>query len=490
MIITRRVKILATAGPSLSSKETLKAAIEAGMNVIRLNFSHGTHEDHARTISWVRELSKELQVPVALLQDLQGPKIRTTKFKGGSVQLHQGREVFLIPGLAEGSETEIGVDFLRLTESVKPGAKILLDDGLIELVCTEVRSDRIHCQVIGAGLLKDRKGINIPGAFLPIECLTEKDLRDLDFGLSQNVDYVALSFVRRGSDIERLRQIIDSKRPETRIIAKIEMLEALDNLSSIIELSDGVMVARGDLAVEVGQEKLPGIQKHIIKMCNHLGKPVITATQMLESMVTKLSPTRAEITDVANAVLDGSDALMLSAETASGAHPARCIKVMAEIITEVEKSVTYYHTEEDIGGAFQGFADSISASACLSARKLNATAIICLSTSGKTAVRISAYRPKAHIIAVSEVADTLNRLSLVWSLRTLKIDAYNDSEVAFAQIEELLLKYGVVKPGDVVVFTLGMPVRSKSKTNTLKIIAISDRNIQPLPSDKLPLAYK
>lgn len=477
MKLHRRVKIVATVGPSLSTKESLKTAIEAGLNVVRLNFSHGSHEDHLKTINWVREISKELNLPIALLQDLQGPKIRVTKFKEGAIFLSQGQEVFLIPGLAQGSEQEIGVDFLRLTEAVRPGSKVLLDDGLLELVVTEVKGDKIHCQVIGGGQLKDRKGINIPGASLPIECLTEKDLKDLDFGLSQNVDYVALSFVRRGNDIEKLREIIDRKKPETRIVAKIEMLEALDNLPTIIDLADGVMVARGDLAVEIGQERLPSIQKQLIKLCNHMGKPVITATQMLESMVTKLSPTRAEITDVANAVLDGSDALMLSAETASGKHPARCIKVMSDIIDEVEKSIDYYHTEEDIAGNFMGFADSISAAACLSARKLNASAIVCLSTSGKTAVRISAYRPKAHIFSASEIADTLNRLSLVWGVRTLKISPYQDSEEAFKQIEELMLKAGVVKPGDTVIFTLGMPVKSKAKTNSLRIMSIADRGI-------------
>lgn len=472
MISSRRVKIVATVGPSLANKDQLKKAIQAGLNVVRLNFSHGTHGDHLNTINWIRELSKELRVPIALLQDLQGPKIRVTKFKDGAINLTQGQEVYLIPGMSLGNDTHIGVDFPRISESVKPGARVLLDDGLIELVVTEVKSEKVHCQVVGGGQLKDRKGINIPGAFLPIDCLTEKDLKDLEFGLANNVDYVALSFVRRGSDIEQLRKLIDAKKPETRIIAKIEMLEALDNLSSIIELSDGIMVARGDLAVEIGQERLPGVQKQIIKLCNHMGKPVITATQMLESMVTKLSPTRAEITDVANAVLDGSDALMLSAETASGKHPDRCIKVMSDIINEVEKTIEYYHLDEEIEGNFMGFADSISASACLSARKLNASAIICLSTSGKTAVRISAYRPKAQIFAVSEIADTLNRLALVWGVRTLKINPYSDSEEAFAQIEEQLVSVGAVKPGDTVIFTLGMPVKAKAKTNSLKIISI------------------
>ncbi|MDZ4661431.1 MAG: pyruvate kinase [Pseudomonadota bacterium] len=490
MISQRRVKIIATAGPSLATKEALKSAVEAGLNVIRLNFSHGTHLDHSKTITWVRELSRELGSPLTVLQDLQGPKIRVTKFKDGFINLNPGQNVSLVPGLGVGDNQNLGIDFLKVGQSVKPGTKILLDDGLIELVVIAVNSDVVSCQVIAGGVLKDRKGVNIPGAYLPIECLTEKDLLDLDFGLSQGVDYVALSFARRGDDIIKLRDLIDRKRPDTRIIAKIEMLEALENLKEIIELSDGIMVARGDLAVEAGQERLPGIQKQIIKMCNEFGKPVITATQMLESMVTKPSPTRAEITDVANAVLDGSDALMLSAETASGAHPSKCIKVMNDIIIEVEKDSDYYHIDYDIGGNFLAYADSISASACLSARKLNAKAIICLSTSGKTAVRISTYRPKAHIIAVSELQEALNRLALVWGARSLKINPYADSEEAFAEIEASLLKYDVVKPGDTVIFTLGMPVGSKAKTNSLKILTISDRDVKPLPASELPLGFR
>lgn len=490
MISQRRVKIVATAGPSLSTKATLKSAVEAGLNVIRLNFSHGSHEDHLKTMTWVRELSRELGSPLTVLQDLQGPKIRVTKFKEGSVTLKSGQGVTLIPGKPIGDVHTLGIDFLKLAQSVKPGMKILLDDGLIELVVASVNNDQVSCQVISGGVLKDRKGVNIPGAYLPIDCLTEKDLKDLDFGLSYGVDYVALSFARRGDDIIRLRELVDKKRPDTRIIAKIEMLEALENLKDIIELSDGIMVARGDLAVEAGQERLPGIQKQIIKMCNSHGKPVITATQMLESMVTKPSPTRAEITDVANAVLDGSDALMLSAETASGAHPSKCIKVMNDIITEVEKDSDYYHLDHDIGGNFLAYADSISASACLSARKLNAKAIICLSTSGKTAVRISTYRPKAHIIAVSEVEEALNRLALVWGARSLKINPYSDSEEAFSEIEASLLKYDVVKPGDTVIFTLGMPVKAKSKTNSLKILTIGDRGVKPLPLSELPLGFR
>ena len=487
----RRVKIVATVGPSLATKESLIEATKKGMNVVRLNFSHGTHEDHLKTINWIKEIRAEYKVPLALLQDLQGPKIRVTKFKDGPIELVEGQEVVLSPKFEVGERGKIGVDLESLPSVVKEGSKIRIDDGLIDLRVLRVEGDMVYCIVIEGGQVKERKGVNIPGAQLPIACLTAKDLNDLEFGLKHGVDYVALSFVRKRSDIEELRDIIDANSTDIRIIAKIEMLEALDNLDSIIEVSDAVMVARGDLAVEVGQERLPGIQKEIIKLSNSLGKPVITATQMLDSMVTRTTPTRAEVTDVANAVLDGSDALMLSAETASGRHPDKCIETMSNIISEVEKSAAYY-MDKDIRGSFSGIADAVSASACLSARKLAATAIVCLSTSGRTAIRISAYRPAANIIAVtdSQSEQALNRLSLAWGIRTMQIDPYESSDEAFAQIEDRLLRYGLAKPGDQVIMTLGLPVASKAKTNSMRINIVSERETSAIPKEGLPLRYR
>lgn len=468
IIAERRTKIVATIGPASRSREGLEKAIRAGMNVARLNFSHGRHEDHLEVIRHIRELSLELAAPVAILQDLQGPKIRVGKLKNGQVELKEGDEVKISTTLELGDEKVLTTDFKELPEACQPGTRILLDDGLLELTVLRVEKTEVTCRVVYGGLLKDRKGMNLPGAQLPVECLTDKDLEDLDFGLKNNVDYVALSFVRQGRDIQKLREIVQAKNPGTKIIAKIEMLEALQNLQEIITLSDGVMVARGDLAVEVGQTQLPLSQKRIIQMCNDIGRPVITATQMLDSMVENPRPTRAEITDVANAVLDGSDALMLSAESASGKYPFKCIQTMHEIILEVERTSDLYYNIS-LENEFVDVAESIGASASLSALKLNAPVIVCMSTTGKTAIQISNFRPKAQIVAATYVPETLNRLELVWGIQTLLIQRYKSSEEAMEQIEEKLLQYGLCQPGDKIILTMGLPVQQKAKTNTMRV---------------------
>lgn len=471
MLADRRTKIVATIGPASSSREGLEKAIRAGMNVARLNFSHGDHALHLQVLNHIRELSSELNAPVSILQDLQGPKIRVGKLKNGKVELKEGQQVKISTTLEIGDEKVLTTDFKELPESCKVGTKILLDDGLMELTVLKVEPTEVTCQVVYGGILKDRKGMNLPGAKLPVECMTEKDLEDLDFGLKNNVDYVALSFVRHGSDIKKLREIVNSKNPGTRIIAKIEMLEALENLVEIATLSDGLMVARGDLAVEVGQSQLPQIQKRIIKLCNEMGRPVITATQMLDSMVENPRPTRAEITDVANAVLDGSDALMLSAESASGKHPFKCIQTMHEIILEVERTGHFYYNIS-LENEFLDVAESIAASSSLSALKLHAPVIVCLSTTGRTAMQISNYRPKAHIVAVTHIPETLNRLELVWGIQTVLIHRYKNSEEAMEQIEKILLQYGLCVPGDKIIVTLGLPVQQGSKTNTMRVYTV------------------
>jgi pyruvate kinase len=489
MLADRRVKIVATIGPATNSREALKKAILCGMNVARLNFSHGQHEDHQGVIQNLRELSQELNAPVTILQDLQGPKIRVGKFEGGSIELKKGQKVEISPEFTLGRDGHIPSDFKQLPESCKPGIKLLLDDGLMELVVDRVDGRTVYATVIYGGTLKDRKGMNIPGASLPIECLTPKDVADLEFGLQNKVDFVALSFVRQGNDIRKLREIIEAKNPGTRIIAKIEMLEALENLEEIVRLSDAVMVARGDLAIEVGQSILPGVQKNIIHLCNTIGRPVITATQMLDSMVENPRPTRAEITDIANAVLDGSDALMLSAETASGQYPFKCIQTMHDIILEVERTGAHYYnmTVED---EFLSVAEAIGASACLSALKLNASAIVCLTTTGKTATIISGFRPRARIIAVTHLLPTLNRLELVWGIQTLPIQPYANADEAMRQIEDMLLKYGLVKTGDRVILTLGVPVLEGGKTNTLRVYTVGGEQLTRLPEAQLPLRCK
>lgn len=471
MLANRRAKIIATIGPATQSKEALEKAIRAGMNVARLNFSHGTHEDHLKVIGWVRSLSEELKAPVSILQDLQGPKIRVGKFKNGFINLVQGQEVTITMKNVMGDDNLIPSDFPELAGSVKPDTKILLDDGLLELKVISVSGDDVKAKVIYGGKLKDRKGMNVPGVTLAVECLTEKDLKDLEFGLANKVDYIALSFVRFGKDIRKLRDLIDKKCPEIKICAKIEMQEAIDNLEEITRLSDVIMVARGDLAVEVGQSRLPGIQKQIIRLCNQLNKPVITATQMLDSMVENPRPTRAEITDVANAILDGSDALMLSAESASGKYPFDCIRTMHEIITEVETNQEKYY-KINLESEFLSVAGAIAGSASLSALKLDAKVIVCLTTTGKTAIMISGFRPKARIIAVTDVFDTLNRLELVWGLQTLSIKSYKTLEDVVIQVERQLIEFGLAKTGDKVVMTYGQPITDGTKTNTVYVFTL------------------
>lgn len=486
MLADRRAKIVATIGPATQSEQALEQAIKAGMNVARLNFSHGSHEDHLKVIHSIRKLSKKLQAPVSLLQDLQGPKIRVGKFADGFVNLVPGEVVVITTAQVVGRPGLIPSDFKELPMACKTGTKILLDDGLLELQVLSVKGDEVTAKVIYGGKLKDRKGMNLPGVLLPVECMTEKDLADLEFGIQHGVDYIALSFVRHARDIRKLREIIESRKCAAKVIAKIEMLEALENLEEICRLSDAVMVARGDLAVEVGQSRLPGFQKKIISLCNQLGRPVITATQMLDSMVENPRPTRAEITDVANAVLDGSDALMLSAESASGKHPFRCIRMMHEIILEVERNEEKYY-KISLENEFLSVPATIGASASLSALKLNASAIVCLTTTGKTANIISGFRPKARIIAVTDQMDVLNPLELTWGIQTLAIQSYKSMDDILNQVDCLMVQYGLAKTGDRIIVTLGQPIEVGSKTNSLFVHTVGAENITRGLDKDLPL---
>lgn len=486
MLADRRAKIVATIGPSTQSRENLKKAIEAGMNVARLNFSHGSHENHLQVLESVRSLSREMSAPVAILQDLQGPKVRVGKFKDGKIEIRPGEVLIVTTRDVLGEKGLIPSDFKELHISVKPGNRILLDDGLLELKVLSVEGTEVTAEVIYGGILKDRKGMNLPGAVLPVDCLTEKDLKDLDFGLANNVDYVALSFVRHGRDIRQLREIIESRNSKAKIVAKIEMLEALDNLEEICRLSDVVMVARGDLAIEIGQSRLPKEQKRIIRLCNQLGRPVITATQVLDSMVENPRPTRAEITDVANAILDGTDALMLSAESASGKYPFKCIRTMHEIICEVENSEDQYY-QLSLENEFLSTPAAIAASAVLSALKMNATAIVCLTTSGKTAQIISGFRPKARIIAITDKPEVLNGLELTWGMQTFAIKEYQRLKDVMETVDHLLVNYGLAKTGDKILFTLGQPIADKAKTNSLYVHVVGADQASRLPDSDLPL---
>ncbi len=428
----------------------------------------------------------ELQAPVSILQDLQGPKVRVGKFKNGFIEIKENQIVTVTIEDVLGEGDLIPSDFKEITAVVKPGDRVLLDDGLMELEVVKTGTRELQARVINGGLLKDRKGMNLPGIPLPIDCLTEKDHRDLIFGIENEVDYIALSFVRKGQDIRILREILENKKSQARIIAKIEMQEALDNLEEIIRLSDAVMVARGDLAVEVGSSKLPGFQKKIIKLANEMQKPVITATQMLDSMVENPRPTRAEITDVANAVLDGTDALMLSAESASGKYPFRSIRQMHDIITEVEKGDDRYY-KISMEHEFLSIPSAIGASASLSALKLNAKAIVSLTTTGKTANIITSYRPQAKVIAVTDRIEVLNRLELIWGIQTFKIQPYSSMEDILSQVDQVLVSYGLARTGDRIILTLGQPIESGSKTNALFVHIVGGELAHKLEDSKLPL---
>lgn len=486
MLAERRTKIVGTIGPASQSPEMLHELILSGLNVARLNFSHGTHDDHEKVIQNIRSISKQEKAPLTILQDLQGPKIRIGKLNGGSIQLEEGQSIIVTTEKILGDDKKIPTDFKNLPQDVGPGDQILLDDGNLEFRVEKVEGEQVHCSVVVGGELKDHKGMNIPEANLTVDPLTEKDLRDLEFGLERGVDYVALSFVREPNDIIRLREIISKKGKQTRVIAKIEKKEALENLNEIVALSDGVMVARGDLAVEIGQSLLPAAQKRIIKVCNKLGKPVITATQMLDSMVSNPRPTRAEVTDIANAVLDGTDAVMLSAETASGKYPVRCVTTMDEVIREVEKTDTpYYHM--NFTDRCHTVAESIAESACLTAMKLDASVIVCLTTSGKTATLISRFRPRASIVALTHISETLNRLELVWGIQGFEIAPYKDTDEVMKVIEKTLLDYGLCQKGDRWVLTLGAPVMERGTTNSIRVSIVKDSPEGKQASKDLPL---
>ncbi len=490
MLSDRRIKILATLGPSSIDESVIQGLIENGVNICRLNFSHGTHDQHLDVINKIRKISKKLKAPVGILQDLQGPKIRVNQLEGGELLLSKGMRIRIEADQDKEGNTEcIYVDYLDIVESGFVGQKIFFDDGLMGVIVVEKKTSYLIVEVINGGVLKPRKGVNLPGARITLDSLTPKDLIDLEFGLKHKVDYIAHSFVKTAQDMTNLKSKIAKANSSARVIAKIELSQAIENLEEIINNSDGVMVARGDLAIEVGQIHLPRLQKRIIKLSNEIGRPVIVATQMLDSMVKNPRPTRAEITDVATAVIDGADAIMLSAETASGKHPVKCVETMHEISLEVEKSAEKYYTlslDED----FFSIPQSIAASACLSALKLNAQIIVCLTTTGKTARMISKYRPKAKIVAMTKIESTLNKLELSWGIQTLSVDEYNSVEEAVKSVENKLLINGIGKPGDRVLLTLGVPVNTRSKTNTLQAFVINDEAQKRLSEKELPQRCK
>ena len=464
----KRTKIIATVGPASNSKEKLLELVKAGANVFRLNFSHGTHEQHLQVIKYIREINKEHNYNVSILQDLQGPKIRTNDVENNGVELVEGEKIIISKDLCLGTKDKISTSYQSLTTDVKPGDAILIDDGKIELRVISAINGEVTAVVIYGGLLKSKKGINLPNTEVSEPSLTDKDRKDLIFGIENDVDWIALSFVRRAEDLVELKQLIKQSGKDIKVVAKVEKPEAIKNIDSIIAESDSVMVARGDLGVEMLMEDVPMLQKMIVRKCNAAGKPVIVATQMLESMIDNARPTRAETSDVANAIIDGADTVMLSAESASGNYPVLSVQSMSRICLSVEKEADeIYH--KNSANDDKTYSDNLIATACNLANQVKAKAIIGLTQTGYTAYRIASHRPKADILIVTPNKNLLTRLSLVWGVKAVYYDKFLSTDETIEGIKNMLVKEGYLKTGDVYVTTAGMPFTSYQGTNTLKI---------------------
>lgn len=468
-----KTKIVATVGPASNTYEKLGMLMREGVDVFRLNFSHGSHEDHLSVINTVRRLNKDMRTNVGLLQDLQGPKIRLGEVEGGAVEIKAGDKIKLVCGEKEiTTATRLSTIYLGLARDVKPGDMILIDDGKIELrVLATDRDKEVDVEVIYGGLVKPRKGINLPDSDVSAPSMTEKDIEDLKFGLENDVDWVALSFARRAEDIRFIKGLIAESGKSARVIAKIETPEGLKNLDEIIAIADAVMVARGDLGVEVKMEEVPMAQKLIVEKCNIAGKPVIVATQMMESMITAPRPTRAETSDVANAVLDGADAVMLSAETAVGAYPAEVIRSMVGTILSVEtRRESLYHRWHPISPESPTFmVDSVLSAACHLAKNTGAKAITGMTHRGYTAFQIAKYRPKANIFIFTDNRSLLTTLSLIWGVRGFYYDRMVSTDSSVSDIKYALTATGNLNKGDVFINTASMPINEKGKTNMVKV---------------------
>jgi len=464
-----RAKIVCTLGPATSTPERIGELIDAGMSVARLNFSHGSHEDHARMLQTVRAEAERRNKAIAVLLDLQGPKIRVGRFANGSVELRPGAEFTITTEDVVGDEKRVSTTYKLLPLDCKVGDPLLLDDGYISLAVTEVGDKWVRCVVVTGGVLKNNKGINLPGVEVSAPALSEKDKIDIGFALRHGVEYVALSFVRRAEDVIEAKRLLTADQVSIPVIAKIEKPQALERLGEIIEAADGIMVARGDLGVELGPEKVPLWQKRIIEETNKRGKAVITATQMLESMITQPRPTRAEASDVANAVLDATDAIMLSGETASGMHPIEAVRTMARIAEEVERS-TYYKNEQRVPDLQLAIsANAIAHAACTAARSMKLRTIVVVSDSGGAARLVSEYRPEANIVALTTDEVTYRRLALTWGVTPVLIGPSASTEELLDRVEGVLIERNLASPGENVLITMAVPIGSGAQTNVLKI---------------------
>jgi pyruvate kinase len=486
----RRTKIVITVGPACSADDTVEQLIKAGVNVMRMNFSHGTYEEHAARFRLIRELSADLNHPVTILQDLQGPKIRTGMIRGGSIVLKQGDRLILTTEQVEGTEGRVSVDFEDLPANVQTGGRILLDDGNLELVVVAIDGKDVHTSVVLGGVLKPHKGVNLPGVKLNVPALTEKDRQDLAFGLELGVDAVAMSFVRSPEDIHSIRRLIGELRPDrqnnTPVIAKMERPEALENLQQIVKAADGVMVARGDLGVEMAPETVPIAQKRIIEAANRNAKTVITATQMLDSMIHNPRPTRAEATDVANAIFDGTDAVMLSGETAVGRYPVQAVETMAAIIRAAEEQLDRWGhwrgdvaecllEENDTEGDIPDDAISITRAAAELAHDRNVAAIAVFTQTGRTARLMAKTRPNVPILAFTPEEQTYRQLPMLWGVIPYLVPYADTMEVMLEDVEQAMMSATPLQPGQQVVFISGFPVGAMRPPNMALLYTLGER---------------
>ncbi len=469
-----KTKIVCTLGPASNSTEMIEKMVKAGMNVARLNFSHGTHEEHAEVIERLCEVRKRLGVPLAILLDTKGPEIRLGKFVGGGVTLETGTRFTLVTEDPDelGDTEHAYITYKNLPGQVFAGCAILLNDGSIELKVVETGVSSILCEVVAGGFIKDGKGVNVPNVSLDMPHMSEKDKSDLLFGIEQDVDFVAASFVRRADDVIGMRKFLDYNGGHSiRIISKIENTEGIENFDEILKYSDGIMVARGDMGVEVDFERLPGLQKRFIRKCYQAGKMVITATQMLESMIENPTPTRAEISDVANAVFDGTSAVMLSGETAVGRYPLRAVRAMAKIAEQAEKDAFAMDAYDSMNYEidYTDITNALCDAACTTANDINAKAIITLTTTGKSARRMSKFRPVQPIVAATPRVKTLNQLALSWGVYPVLSRVQVSLDDLFRHAIDCAKQDDIVFPGDIVVIAAGTPVLTPGNTNILKV---------------------
>lgn len=468
----KKTKIVCTLGPSSRDEETMEAMLMAGMNVARLNFSHGTHEEHKKTIESFRRVRDKLDLPAAVLLDTKGPEIRLKDFENGSEIIEDGQVFTLTSEDIQGTKERVATTYSALPSQVEKGTKILIDDGRIKMEVVETTETDVICNVVAGGKVSNRKGVNIPNKSLDLEYISEADRNDILFGIKMDVDYVAASFVRKGDDVRQLRTLLNENGGDKiKIISKIENMEGIDNFREILDLSDGIMVARGDMGVEVDFEKLPGLQKKFIKECCKAGKPVITATQMLESMTTSLAPTRAEITDVANAVFDGTSAVMLSGESAAGQYPVETVATMAKIVRQAEEdaeAVNQYKFLE-VESDEKDVSNAMGHAACTTARDIKASAIIAVTTSGYTAEMMAKYKPNTPIIAATPREKTYHQQALTRGVYPVHTRLSDSIDKLMMEAEEGAKRMNFVNEGDLIVISAGMPLNVSGTTNLIRV---------------------